>query len=66
VIRGLDPLHGDGYQFWSGVGATIAPAAAALILFLAPTRCHELGCRRRARAASETNGFYYCTRHLPT
>ena len=60
----LDPLHGAGYQFWSGIGSTIAPAAAALILYLAPTRCHELGCRRRARKAHPSNGFYYCSHHI--
>jgi hypothetical protein len=64
VLRWLDPIHGSGYQFWSGIGSTIAPACVAVMLWLTPSRCHELGCRRRARGASPLNGFYYCDRHM--
>lgn len=64
MLRWLDPLHGPGYQFWSGIGSSLAPAAVGVLIYLAPTRCHELGCHRRAQAASPSNGFYYCRRHL--
>jgi hypothetical protein len=61
----LDPLHGDGYQFWSGIGATAAPFLVGLGFWLAPTRCHELRCRRRAVKAHPQHGYPVCARHLP-
>jgi hypothetical protein len=63
-LRWLDPLHGAGYQFWSGIGSTLAPFAVGALLWAMPSRCHELGCRRRARKAHPSNGFYYCSRHI--
>lgn len=61
----LDPLHGVGYQFWSGAGgALVAPAIIAALLYLTPTRCSQLGCRKRARAVSAA-GAPFCERHLP-
>lgn len=62
----LDPLSGAGYQFWSGIGgALVAPALIGLLIYLTPTRCQQLGCRRRAVAVS-TAGAPFCRRHLPS
>lgn len=61
----LDPLHSDGYQFWSGIGgALVAPGLIGLIIYLTPTRCQQLGCRRRAVAVTPA-GAPFCRRHLP-
>lgn len=64
----LDPLHGDGYQFWSGIGgALIAPGlvylAARMGAFVMPTRCQQIGCRRTAKGVSDA-GVPFCARHL--
>lgn len=60
----MNPLRGDGYQFWSGIGATLAPLAVGACLWLMPTRCEQLGCRRRARGLHPVNGRLLCARHL--
>lgn len=60
----LDPIHGVGYQFWSGVGQIAWLIAAGVAVWLWPTRCTQLGCRKRARAVSAA-GAPFCERHLP-
>lgn len=61
----LDPLHGDGYQWWSGLGGSlVAPVLISLVVWLYPTRCSQLGCRRKARGVSAA-GAPFCARHLP-
>lgn len=61
---GLDPLSGSGYAFWSGLGSVVVPLWIGLMLYFAPTRCQELGCRRRARARHPLHGWPVCPRHL--
>lgn len=62
----LDPLHGDGYQFWSGIGsALVMPLAVAAAVWLWPTRCSYLNCRRRATTLHPQHGNPVCVRHLP-
>jgi hypothetical protein len=60
----LDPLHGDAYQFWSGFGgAFVPPIVFGIVWFFWPTRCQELGCRRRAVTRHKLNGLPVCARH---
>lgn len=61
----LDPLHGDGYQFWSGIGgAMVMPLVYSAAVWAWPTRCAQLGCFRRARAVTSA-GVPFCRGHLP-
>lgn len=60
----LDPLHGDGYQFWSGIGgAALIPVIYKALGYVWPTRCTQLGCRRRARKATLA-GVAFCHEHF--
>lgn len=62
----MNPLHGDGYQFWSGLGgALVAPILIGAAVWLWPTRCQELGCRRRAIRRHPQGGYPACAKHLP-
>jgi hypothetical protein len=66
VLDLLDPLHGDGYQFWSGIGAALlAPALVGGAVWFWPKRCSELNCRRRATILHPQHGRPVCSRHLP-
>jgi|SRR5215472_4701014 len=59
----LDPLHNDGYQFWSGIGSDLAYIAAIVALFR-HWNCHEHGCWRHGSVALE-NGTRTCHKHDP-
>lgn len=66
----LHPLHGDGYQFWSGLGGVLVGTvlwsiAVAGAVWFWPTRCSELNCRRRASKLHPQHGRPVCVRHLP-
>lgn len=62
----IDPLHGDGYQFWSGIGgAVLIPLVYRAASWLSPPRCSELGCHRIARRKHPLHGDPVCERHLP-
>lgn len=62
----LDPLHGDGYQLWSGIGgALLVPVAWKTLEWLLPTRCAELNCRSRAVRRHPQHGDPVCEKHLP-
>jgi hypothetical protein len=39
LVTPLDPLHGDGYQWWSGVGSG-SPLLAAVLVYLRKHNCH--------------------------
>lgn len=45
------PLHGDGYQFWSGIAGSFLTSIpgwiVAAALFLRHQNCHVKGCYRR-------------------
>lgn len=72
VLRDIvfHPLHGEGYQFWSGIGgaivggAIVAALAGAAVWFW-PTRCSELHCRHSADALHPQHGRPVCSRHMP-
>lgn len=66
----LHPLHGAGYQFWSGIGGAIAGGiiVAALVgvaVWFWPTRCAELRCHRKATVLHPQHGRPVCPRHMP-
>lgn len=56
----LDPLHGDGYQFWSGIGSG-SPLFAGLLVFWHRHNCHERRCWRVVR-----HGKTHCRKHEAT
>jgi hypothetical protein len=58
----LDPIHGVGYQWWSGLGMGLIAALYRLSLWVYPTRCAQLGCWRQARKATLA-GVAFCERH---
>lgn len=45
LITPLDPLHGDGYQFWSGIGSDFG-ILTILLVFWRNHNCHEHKCWR--------------------
>ena len=53
----LDPLHGPGYQFWSGIGSG-SPILAALVMAAHRHNCHHKGCWRLVR-----HGRTHCKHH---
>lgn len=60
----IDPLHGDGYAFWSGIGgAALVPIVYRASQWVWPTRCAEFGCYRRARLRHPMHGYPACPRH---
>ena len=44
----LHPLHGDGYQFWSGIGSDIGEVTivGGLLALYKHVNCEEPGCWR--------------------
>jgi hypothetical protein len=56
----LDPLHGDGYQFWSGIGSG-SPIFVAVGVFWHRHNCHERRCLRMVR-----HGKTRCKKHEAT
>lgn len=60
----LDPLHGDGYQFWSGIAGDGAILAACAV-FWRKHNCHVGRCWRLAWHPDPTHGHPVCRRHHP-
>lgn len=58
------PLSGMGYQFWSGIGANLTVLGVIYSLYK-QSRCHEIGCRRRAWRAHPLHGYQVCRVHYP-
>lgn len=58
----LDPLHDDGYQFWSGIGSDLA-YLAGLAAFLRHMNCHQQGCWRHGRYHDPMTGDRKCRKH---
>lgn len=57
----LDPIHGVGYQFWSGIGGS---AFLAALIYFTPDICEQLGCYRLARELDLDSGAKLCRKHL--
>ena len=67
LIRGFADwfaLHGDGYQFWSGIGSG-SPILAAAFLVARHHICHERRCYRLVFAPHPDHGAPVCRRHHP-
>ena len=45
MLDWLNPLHGSGYQFWSGIGSEL-PIIAATLYFIRHHNCDTSGCLR--------------------
>lgn len=61
LVTPLDPLHNDGYQFWSGVGSG-SPLLAGLVAWWHHNNCIEKGCYRKGHK-DPVHGHPVCKRH---
>lgn len=61
IIR--DPLHGDGYQWWSGLGSDLA-YVGAFGIFWRHHNCHIKGCPWWGHV-HPVEGVPYCRKHRP-
>ena len=59
----LDPLHNEGYQFWSGIGSG-SPIIAGFALLWRRHNCHVHGCWRIAWKAHGEH--WLCRKHHPS
>lgn len=66
VVAGwfFHPLHGLGYQFWSGIGSDFGEASlvTGIAVLLRHRNCHVKGCWRLGHADPE-HGYPACRRH---
>lgn len=60
----LDPLHNDGYQFWSGIGSG-SPLLVAAGVFWRKHNCHVHRCWRLQWHAHPAHGHPVCRKHHP-
>ena len=60
----LDPLHGNGYQFWSGIGSDFGELTIITggVLLFRHRNCHVKGCWRLGHTDPE-HGHPACRRH---
>ncbi len=59
----IDPLHGDGYQFWSGIGSDVF-LVTGISLGLRHVNCHVKGCWRWGHLVHGTS-YRACNKHHP-
>lgn len=59
----IDPLHGDGYQWWSGLGSDLM-YFTGLWIFLRHHNCHVRGCMRPGHMYQDINEMR-CNKHRP-
>lgn len=59
----LQPLSGQGYQFWSGIGSDFSEITilGAVVGLYYKHNCHTKGCPRIGKHI--VNGTPYCTKH---
>jgi hypothetical protein len=60
----LNPLSGDGYQFWSGIGGG-SPIFLLVILWWRRHNCHMRRCPWLQWATHPDNGHPVCKKHHP-
>ena len=58
-----DPLHGDGYQFWSGVGSG-SPVFVGIYVYWRHHNCHVRHCPRLIWKTSGEHAL--CRKHHPS
>ena len=63
----FDPLHSDGYQFWSGIGADFGEATIilAVLAWWNHHNCQVSGCMRVHLMHPTDAGHFVCKRHHP-
>jgi hypothetical protein len=63
----FDPLHSDGYQFWSGIGADLGEATiiVAVLAWWKHHNCQVDGCPRVHLTHPTDAGHFVCKRHHP-
>jgi hypothetical protein len=63
----VHPLHGTGYQFWSGIGSDFGEVTllAGLWLFYRTHNCHVYRCLRLAWHPHPASGHPVCRKHHP-
>lgn len=63
----MDPLHGNGYAFWSGIGndlpVFLIGYVPAVTLWYFHSRCHVEKCLRRGRYPF--HHYRLCVKHHP-
>lgn len=64
LVTPLDPLHGDGYQFWSGVGSG-SPLMVCLAVWWRKHNCQEHRCWRLQWHPHPVHGHIVYRRHHP-
>lgn len=65
MLGWLDPLHGDGYQFWSGIGGG-SPLFLVIGLWWRKHNCHVKRCwRLQFRPHPDDGEHVVCRRHHP-
>ncbi len=64
----FDPLHGDGYNFWSGFGSDFGEATIviAILAWWKHRNCQVAGCWRIHLTHPTDAGHYVCKRHNPS
>lgn len=63
LVTPLDPLHNDGYQFWSGIGSDIF-LLTGITIALKHFNCHVKGCWRHGHIVHGTS-YRACSKHHP-
>lgn len=60
----FEPMHGAGYQFWSGIGSDISELTiiVAMITWARHKNCHKKGCWRLGHPDPE-HGHPVCRKH---
>jgi hypothetical protein len=67
----FSPLHGEGYQFWSGIGSDLGELSilVAIVAFVygwwRVHNCHVRGCPRLMWHPHPVNGHPVCRHHHP-
>jgi len=63
----FDPLHGDGYNFWSGIGSDFGEATiiVAVLAWWRHRNCQVAGCMRIHLMHPTDAGHYVCKHHHP-
>lgn len=63
------PLHGDGYQFWSGIAGSFLTSIpgwlTVLVLYARHHNCHVHGCWRLQWHPHPETGHPVCKKHHP-